>query len=114
MIKILTAAALAVMIASPAQAASPASLPHGAPVDPGGSRLARLVVDPPDTGSEIIECGPGPARTDLETQPRSIALAEGMAPCLPCPGLEQRTARDRGTDGQAEMLRARYETAART
>jgi hypothetical protein len=62
--KILTAVTLAVLIASPAKAPA-AAFPMGSEVLPhagGALQSARWEVDPPDTGSVIIECGPGPHR----------------------------------------------------
>ncbi len=95
MTKILTAVALAALIASPAEAAafrmsSEVLIPAGGAADFAGAvQPVRLVIDPPDTGSVIIECGAGPTQTDLEATILPVAFATRTAPRPPCPRRER-------------------------
>lgn len=90
MIKILAAAALAVMILSPAMVSAAVTLMGSVNPSPvrGARSLAsalpvRVEVDPPDDGPIIIECGPGATRTGVKTRVLSAALAGrgGQRPC---------------------------------
>jgi hypothetical protein len=94
MTKILTAAAaLAVLIASPAKVPAAALRMASEVLTPAGRTLqsARWEVDPADTGSVIIECGPGRTRAGLEARVLLAAFAPRAAPQPACPRLEQRT-----------------------
>jgi hypothetical protein len=87
MTKFFTSVAIAVLIASPAKAAA------AAPSAADALLWMRLEVDPPNTGTVIIECGPGPTQAGLEARFLPAALATQAASRPLCP-------RQRGTTVQ--------------
>jgi hypothetical protein len=56
-------------------------------------RAARVDTGPPDTGSEIIECGLSPTQTSHKTRAATFLLPAQTAPCRPCPTLTNNLAR---------------------
>jgi hypothetical protein len=89
MTKFLTSVAIAVLIASPAKAAAAAPSPADALLS------MRLEVDPPDTGTVIIECGPGATQAGLQARVLPAAFATQTASRPLCPRLQRATAAQR-------------------
>jgi hypothetical protein len=96
MIKILTAVTLAALIGSPAKAPAAAFRMGSEVLTPAGGALqsARWEVDPPDTGSVIIECGPSRTRAGLEARVLPAAFPSRAVSRPTCPRLERGTLRD--------------------
>jgi hypothetical protein len=85
MTRFLASVAIAVLIASPANAAAVTPSPADALLS------TRLEVDTPDTGPVIIECGPGPTQSGLEARFLHAAFATQTASRPLCPRLESET-----------------------
>jgi hypothetical protein len=92
MTKSLTAVALVALIASPAKAAAfllgfEILTPAGAALSHAGAlQSVRLEIDPPYTGSVIIECGPRPTQAGLEASRARLGTC-GLRTLTPAPSL---------------------------